>query len=98
MKNKKEKLSSEICVTCFLMTLMINERIKSVVANKYNLGILVGFTSPTGLSIVPRPTWQVTGCVIIVAVILDKRGRWRNVAGLHRGHTGSSGHRRGLIM
>lgn len=40
-----------------------------------------------------RPTWQVVSCVIIVAVVLDKRWRWRNVAGLHRGHAGSSAHR-----
>lgn len=45
-----------------------------------------------------RFTWQVTGCVIIVAVVLDE-GRWgRNVARLHRGHAGSSGNRRGLAV
>lgn len=43
-------------------------------------------------------TWQVASCVIIVAVVLDKRWRRRNVAGLHRGHAGSSGHRRGLAV
>lgn len=38
-------------------------------------------------------TWQVAGCMIIVAIVLDKRWRGGNVAGLHRGHAGSSGHR-----
>jgi len=43
------------------------------------------------------PTWQVT-CVIIVAVVLDKRRRGRNVTGLHRGHAGSPGHGWGLAV
>lgn len=39
------------------------------------------------------PTWQVTGCVIVVAVVLDKRWWGRNVTGLHRWHTGRSADR-----
>lgn len=45
-----------------------------------------------------RFTWQVTSCVIIVSVVLDKWWRRRDIAGLHRGHAGSSSHRRRLAV
>lgn len=57
-----------------------------------------GWTVNTRFQTRDKVTWQVTSCVIIVAVVLDK-GRWgRNVAGLHGRHAGSSGNRRGLAV
>lgn len=43
-------------------------------------------------------TWQVASRVIVVAVVLDERRRWGNVAALHGRHAGGSRHRRGLAV
>lgn len=43
-------------------------------------------------------TWQLIGGVVVWSVVLDERGNWRDVAGVHGRHAGSSADGRGLVL